>query len=107
MTNFRLSIFLFTILMAFQTTQAARYKGKELDYERYRAVLELDSGKSMNGYAKFKYYNKVTFTPEEGDEIILKIRFTCLDGSEDDVDDCWPRLKVTSDDGDSGVLKIK
>lgn len=120
MATRRLSMAVALIFASSCQLLAARIGGEDLDYSRFKATIEFDddfnfsgthyeSGTEYDGTVKFKFGRKATFSPDEGDDFDIKVRLICADGTEDDLDDCWPRLKIETNEMDDvdGILRVK
>jgi hypothetical protein len=89
-------LFTFTLL-----GHAAQLKGKPMNGSRFKGELTLQGGSPVKGKVKFRSGKKLTFTAHNGTELELRIRPICADTREENMDACWPKLKIDVDDGSS------
>ncbi|NJL25484.1 MAG: hypothetical protein HC902_10140 [Calothrix sp. SM1_5_4] len=106
-----IQVILMTLLLAFAQPRlavAATYKGKKLDYDKFKAELQLENGAIVKGRVKFTKGRKAIFTAAHGADVAIRIRSICVQGPEDKLDDCWPKLKIELDDLSTrtGILTI-
>src|SRR5690349_4809108 len=86
----------------------ANLKGKSMNGERFAAELTLQGGSPVKGKVKFRTGKKLTFIAHNGVSLDLRIRPICADTAQENMDSCWPNLKIDADDGSArtGALKI-